>query len=155
VPLPYSDGSRKNAAIASMRRILRDFCTSKFGLLEDFKAGQVIVQFERGRRRVQIRANVSAYAAAWLKQHRWSPRRGMSRTRYEERATRQAQCAVCAVLRDWIKAQLLAVELGMLTFEAAFLGQLLIGPRETVIDRITETRWLDLAAPEQVGHEAP
>jgi hypothetical protein len=46
----------------------------------------------------------------------------------------QAQIATCSILRDWIKGQITAVEVGILTFEGAFLGQLLLPNGRTVLE---------------------
>ena len=40
------------------------------------------------------------------------------------------------MLRDWIKGQVIAIETGMLSFEAAFLGQIMLPTGETVLERI-------------------
>lgn len=37
-------------------------------------------------------------------------------------------------LRDWIKGQVTAIETGVLTFEGAFLGQILLPSGKTVLE---------------------
>lgn len=41
--------------------------------------------------------------------------------------------AVYSILRDWIKGQVMAIETGILTFEGAFLGQILLPNTGTTV----------------------
>jgi hypothetical protein len=66
---------------------------------------------------------------------------------YERRALRVGQVAVYSILRDWIKGQVTAVEVGILSFEAAFLGQIMLRDGETVLERIQHTGMLAVAGP--------
>jgi hypothetical protein len=56
--------------------------------------------------------------------------------------------AVYSILRDWIKGQVTAVETGILSFEGAFLGQILLENGKTVEEHITSTGIL------QIEHKA-
>ena len=61
---------------------------------------------------------------------------------------KQAQISVYSILRDWIKGQVTAVEVGMLSFEGAFLGQILLPSGETVLERLEQVsreRWVHFA----------
>lgn len=50
---------------------------------------------------------------------------------------------MCSVLRDWIKGQVTAIEVGILTFEGAFLGQILLpSTGKTVLETVTERQIL-------------
>ena len=51
---------------------------------------------------------------------------------------------MCSVLRDWIKGQVTAVEVGIVSFEGAFLGQILLGDGRTVLDHAVEGKLLSL-----------
>jgi hypothetical protein len=44
----------------------------------------------------------------------------------EAEAAHVGQVAVSSILRDWIKGPVTASEVGMLSFEGAFLGQILL-----------------------------
>lgn len=55
---------------------------------------------------------------------------------HEAKALKIGTVAVYSVLRDWIKGQITAVETGILTFEGAFLGQLMLPSGETVLERL-------------------
>jgi hypothetical protein len=141
--LPYETATSGKNAIAEMQRILRTFGAGSFGIMEDFSAGTVIVQFEYRGRRVSIQASSKGYAAAWLRMHPWSSRSRCSIEGHERKAIEQAQISVYSILRDWIKGQVTAVEIGMLSFEGAFLGQILLGDGGTVLDRLRETKLLE------------
>ena len=66
---------------------------------------------------------------------------------YEKKWLAQGKIAVYSMLRDWIKGQITAVECGLLSFEGAFLGQIMLPSGETVLERITHTDMLALPKP--------
>ena len=142
--LPYENATSDKNAVDDMQRLLRGFGAASFGVMEDFAAGTVIVQFEYRGRRVSISANVKGYAAAWLRVHPWSNRRGTDRVVHERKAPTQAQVSVYSILRDWIKGQVTAVEVDMLSFEGAFLGQIMLPSGKTVLERLATSDLLRL-----------
>lgn len=143
--LPYENATTGKAAVADMQKLLRGFGASSFGVMEDFDRGEVIVQFTWRERRISIKANVKGYAAAWLRAHPHTFRMKTSKIEHERRAVRQANLSVYSILRDWIKGQVTAIEVGMLTFEGAFLGQILLPTGETVLERIEQSDMLRIA----------
>ncbi len=54
-------------------------------------------------------------------------------------------------LRDWIKGQVTAVEVGMLSFNGAFLGQILLGNGETVLKRVERSDMVALPSPDKTS----
>ncbi|NLS03571.1 hypothetical protein HGP14_09395 [Rhizobium sp. P32RR-XVIII] len=145
--LPYANSTSGRSAMDDIRKTIQAFGCSKFAPMEDFEAGKVIIQFEYRGRMVQIEASAKGYAAAWLRQNPYSSRMRMTKVEHERRALEKGQVAVWSILRDWIKGQLTAIETGILSFEAAFLGQILLPTGETVHQRITSQGLLP--APEQ------
>jgi len=137
--LPYENATSGKAAMDEVRRILQDFGVTSFGHMEDFSSGELVVQFEWRSRRVSIRANAKGYAAAWLKRNPWNTKRQSTETAHKAKALRQGQVAVYSILRDWIKGQVTAVETGMLSFEGAFLGQILLPNGNTVLQHIEQS----------------
>jgi hypothetical protein len=115
--------------------------------MEDYDRGDLIVQFTWCGRNVTIRASGKGYAALWLKRHPRSTRTRATKPEYEQRALAIGKIAVYSVLRDWIKGQITAVKTGILSFEAAFLGQILLANGETVMERIERDQLLALAPP--------
>lgn len=140
--LPYENATSGKNAVDEMQRILRGFGAASFGVMEDFEKGEVIVQFLWRDRPVSIRASVKGYAAAWLREHPHSSRTKSSKPDHEKKALKQGQIAVYSILRDWLKGQVTAVEVGMLTFEGAFLGQILLPSGQTILERVTEQKLL-------------
>jgi hypothetical protein len=115
--------------------------------MEDFETGKVIIQFEYRGRAVQVEASAQGYAAAWLRENPYSGRMRKTLKQHEQAALERGQIAVWSILRDWIKGQLTAVETGILTFDAAFLGQILLPTGETVHQRAVSQNLLPV--PEQ------
>lgn len=145
--LPYSNSTSGRSAMDDIRKTIQAFGCSKFAPMEDFAEGKVIIQFEYRGRMVQVSASAKGYAAAWLKENPYSSRMRMTKVEHERRALEKGQIAVWSILRDWIKGQLTAVETGILSFDAAFLGQILLPTGETVHDRIASHGLL--AAPDE------
>ena len=142
--LPYENATSGKGAIAEMQKLLRGFGASSFGTMENFDAGEVIVQFQWRERRVTIKASFKGYAVAWLRHHPHSYRTKVSKADHERRALAQGEVAVWSILRDWIKGQVTAVEVGMLTFEGAFLGALVLSDGRTVLQAVSDTGMLRL-----------
>lgn len=151
--LPYENATSGKSAVADMQKLLQTFGASSFGVMENFERGEVLVQFTWRERSISIKANAKGYAAAWLKHHPWSHRMRVSKIDHERKALRQAQLSVYSILRDWIKGQVTAIEVGMLSFEGAFLGQILLPTGETVLERIEQTDMLRIAAPDSSAGE--
>ena len=144
--LPYENATSGKAAVNEMQRILRSFGAESFGVMEDFAKGEVLVQFKHREHTVQITASSKGYAAAWLRRYPYSARRKGSLANHQQRALQIGQVAVYSILRDWIKGQVTAVEVGMLSFEGAFLGQIMLPSGETVLQRVTANQMLRLTA---------
>lgn len=136
--LPYSNATTGQRALDEIRKIIQGFGCSKFAPMEDFHAGTVTVQFEYRGRMVQVTASAKGYAQAWLRENPHSNRIRKSVKEHEAGALKQGQIAVWSILRDWIKGQITAIETGILSFDAAFLGQILIPDGRTVHQAIEE-----------------
>lgn len=134
--LPYSTASSGERAVADMQKILRQFGCTSFGHMLDFEKGELLVQFQYRGRQVSVRASATGYANAWLKQNPWSHRHRSTRIAHERKAKEIGSTAVYSILRDWIKGQITAIETGVLSFEGAFLGQILLADGRTVMDRV-------------------
>ncbi len=134
--LPYENASSGQRAIADIERILQQFGCQSFGTMQDFEKKTIIVQFRYRDMPIHVEASMQGYAAAWLRAHPYSSRMRRSRAEHEREAMRIASLAVYSVLRDWIKGQITAVETGILSFEGAFLGQIMLGNGGTVLDQL-------------------
>jgi hypothetical protein len=134
--LPYSTATSGEKALGDMHRILRGFGCSSFGSMVNDADGELLVQFEYRGRQVSVKASMNGYAAAWLRENPYSHRMKRSKVEHERHAKQIGSVAVYSILRDWIKGQITAVETGILTFEGAFLGQILLGDGRTALQHI-------------------
>ena len=140
--LPYENATSGNNAIQDMQKILRSFGCKSFGHMLDYSTGELLVQFEYRGRKVSVRANANGYAAAWLKEHPHGPRMRSTLKEHQTKAKSIAEIAIYSILRDWIKGQVMAVETGILSFEAAFLAQILLPSGQTMLEHVATTKAL-------------
>jgi ABC-type transport system involved in Fe-S cluster assembly fused permease/ATPase subunit len=132
--MPYENATSGQRAIADIERLLHRFGCQSFGTMQDFEKKTVIVQFRYRDMPIHVEASMQGYAAAWLRAHPWSTRMRRNKADHEREAMRVASMAVYSVLRDWIKGQVTAVETGILSFEGAFLGQIMLPSGRTILD---------------------
>jgi hypothetical protein len=137
--LPYENATSGGAALEDIRKLLTRFGCARFGTMTDTENGQLVVQFTWRGRDVTSTASYRGYATAWLKEHPYGTRTRGTRQQHEQKALKQAEISVCSILRDWIKGQVMAIETGVLTFEGAFLGQILLPNGRTVLEQAAET----------------
>lgn len=137
--LPYENATSGKNTIAEMQKLLRGFDATSFGVMEDFAKGDIIVQFQWRERQVTVKASFKGYAAAWMRHHPQTSRSHLSSADYQRKAMQQAEISTYSILRDWLKGQVTAIEVGMLSFEGAFLGQIMLPTGETVLERISRT----------------
>lgn len=142
--LPYENATSGERAIADIQKILSGFGCQQFGTMVDEEIGEVRIMFKWGGRQIVVPASWKGYAAAWLKAHPYGPRTRGTRVQHERRALEIARIAVYSMLRDWIKGQVTAVEVGILSFEGAFLGQIMLPSGQTVLERVAEGGMLQI-----------
>jgi hypothetical protein len=142
--LPYENTTAGQKALNDIQKLLRDFGCNKFGVMNDDVEGTVLVQFEYRGKPVSVKASVNGYAAAWLKEHPYSNRMRCNRIDHEKKSKEIASIAVCSIIRDWIKAQIMIIETGVLSFEGAFLGQLLLENGKTVLEHASDSGFLKI-----------
>jgi hypothetical protein len=142
MPLPYESATSGERALGEIQKLLRGFGCNKFGSMVDDEAREILVQFEYRGRPVSVKASIRGYAAAWLRAHPYSYRTRSTKPEYERKAMEIASMAVYSILRDWIKGQVTAIETGILTFEGAFLGQIMLPSGRTVLEHAAEAKLL-------------
>lgn len=148
--LPYDRATAGDQALVQLQRALQAFGCQSFGTMVDDEHQEVIVAFRWRNRDVQLRASWKGYAAAWSKHHPWSRSSVRSRADYDAKALKQARVSVCSALRDWAKGQIVAVECGIMSFEAAFMPHMLLPSGERVVDRVEKMKLLEPVAPSNV-----
>jgi hypothetical protein len=134
--LPYENATSGERALGEIQKLLRGFGCSKFGSMIDDGDGTVLVQFVFRDKPVSVKASTKGYAAAWLKEHPFTSRTRGSKQQHERKALDIASVAVYSILRDWIKGQITAIQTGILSFEGAFLGQILLTSGKTVLEHV-------------------
>lgn len=142
--LPYENATSGGAALEEIRKVLTKYGCSRFGTMTDTENGELLVQFSHRGRDVTAKASYRGYAAAWLREHPYTQRTRGSKVAHEKKALKQAEISVCSVLRDWIKGQVMAIETGVLTFEGAFLGQILLSNGKTVLEHVAAAELLQI-----------
>ena len=140
--LPYENATSGVKAMADMQKTLKRFGCNKFGSWEDYDTGTMTVQFEWQGKAVELKASASGYAAAWLKEYPWSYRRTGTEEQYKQKALDKGRVAVYSILRDWVKAQVTAVETGLLTFEGVFMPHMLLPDGTRLLDRVDDVHKL-------------
>lgn len=108
----------------------------------DDGAGELLVQFEFRGQPVSVKASTKGYAQAWLKANPYNSRKRCSLKEHEQKAYEIASVAVYSILRDWIRGQVTAIETGILSFEGAFLGQLMLPSGKTVLEHAHSSKLL-------------
>ena len=143
--LPSENATSGKAAIDDMQKILRAFGATSFGCMENFENGEIIVQVTWRERAVTMKASARGYAAAWLRQNPHGHRMRATKADHERKALKIGNVAVYSILRDWIKGQVTAVEVGMLSFDGAFLGQIMLPNGQTILERVEEQKMLQIS----------
>ena len=141
--LPYENATSGDKALGEIQKLLRGFGCQKFGSMVDDEDQTLTVQFQYRGQMVSVKASFRGYAQAWLKEHPHSNRMKKTREEHERQAYEKASIAVYSILRDWIKGQVTAIETGILSFEGAFLGQILLPSGKTLLDYAEEQKLID------------
>lgn len=125
-----------------IQKMLRAFGCNKFATGEDFVTGELYVSFEHRGIPIVMTASAKNYAAAWLKPHPWTSRTRASKKAHESKALRIGSIAIYSILRDWIKGQLTAIEIGIFSFEAAFLSHVMLPSGNNVLQELRSQKML-------------
>jgi hypothetical protein len=148
--LPYETATSGQRALDEVQKILQRFGCGSFGHMMDFDKGELLVQFQFRGTPVSIKASLNGYAAAWLKEHPYTYRMKRNKIEHEREAKRVAGVAVYSIVRDWIKGQITAIETGILSFEGAFLGQILLPSGKTVLEVAKDQQMLPAPTEEKI-----
>jgi hypothetical protein len=122
---PYASATSGAAARDEITKLLRRFGCESVGFMDDFENYDVLLAFKHRGRSMQLRASAKGWAALYLKDRPYTYRMRTTKKDYEAQALRQGLIAVNSILRDWVKGQVMAVECGILSFEAVFMPYML------------------------------
>ncbi|TYL87384.1 hypothetical protein [Bradyrhizobium cytisi] len=132
---PYAKAISGVAARDEITRLLRRFGCEQIGFMDDYQQHEVLLVFKHRGRQMQLRANAKGWAALYLKEHPYNYRHKGGEEQHNEKALAQGQVAINSILRDWVKGQIMAIETGILSFDAVFLPFLLTADGRTVSER--------------------
>jgi hypothetical protein len=116
--------------------MLRRFGCESVGFMDDFENYELILAFQHRGRPMQLKASAKGWAQLYLKEKPWSYRCKGSKQEYERAALQQGLIAVNSILRDWVKGQVMAVECGILSFEAVFIPYMLTADGTPLIEKL-------------------
>lgn len=140
--VPYASARSGQNAREETAKILRRFGCESVGWMDNFDESSVLLAFKHRGRAIQLTASGKGWAALYLKENPWSPRRRGTRTNYEQGALDQGMIAINSILRDWVKGQVTAVECGVLSFGAVFMPYMLTDDGRTLYERADEVNLL-------------
>jgi hypothetical protein len=140
--VPYEGATSGATARDEITKLLRRMGCESVGFMDDFQAHEVFLAFKHRGRDVQLRASAKGWAQMYIKARPYSHRTRGTRQEYEQKALRQGLIAVNSILRDWVKGQVVAVECGMMSFEAVFMPHMLTSDGRPLIERVQEQNLL-------------
>lgn len=142
ITVPYEGATSGAKAREEITNLLRRMGCEEVGFMDDFAKHEVLLAFRHRGRPVQLRASAKGWAAMFVKARPFGARTRGTRHDYEQRALKQGLIAVNSILRDWVKGQVVAVECGMMSFEAVFMPHMLAHDGRSLIEHITEKKML-------------
>lgn len=142
ITVPYEGATSGAKAREEITSLLRRMGCEEVGFMDDFAKHEVLLAFRHRGRPVQLRASAKGWAAMYLRARPFGSRTRGTRVEYEQRALRQGLIAVNSILRDWVKGQVVAVECGMMSFEAVFMPHMLAPDGRSLIEHVTEKKML-------------
>jgi hypothetical protein len=141
--VPYEGATSGAKARDEITQLLRKFGCENVGFMDDFEDHSVLLAFKHRGRNMQLRASAKGWAALYLKTNPWNYRRTGNKSSYEAKALAQGLIAVNSILRDWVKGQIMAVETGVLSFEAVFMPYMLTNDGRPLYERMSSLPLLE------------
>ena len=134
---PYASATSGASARDEISKLLRRFGCESVGFMDDYENYSVLLAFKHRGRQMQLQASAKGWAALYMKENPWTHRRSGTKQEYENKASKQGLIAVNSILRDWVKGQIMAVETGILSFEAVFMPYMMLENGQTLIEHIS------------------
>ena len=134
--VPYASATSGEKAMAELRKLLQTFGCDKVGVADDFAKKEVIVVWTYRGRRMQVKGSAQGWANMYLRRNPWNRARHLDEQTYKARWLAQGQIAIYSCLRDFVKAQLSIVEMGLFEFDQVFMPYMLLPNGRTVADTV-------------------
>jgi hypothetical protein len=145
--VPYENATSGAAARDEVTKLLRRFGCDSVGFMDLFDEHAVLLGFKHRGRPIQLKASAKGWAQMYLRVHPWTSRMRATRQEHEARALKQGLIAVNSILRDWVKGQVVAVECGIMSFEAVFMPHMMTADGRPLIERVIEAKMLPAPSP--------
>lgn len=146
--VPYAHAKVKpEAARGEITKLLRKFGCQSVGIMDDYEKGSVILAFKHRGRQVQMEASAKGWAAMFLARQPTKGRGRRNAVELQRRALAQGAIAVNAILRDWIKGQITAVECGLVDFDSIFFAYMVLPDGRRVTDLVKPHLQIEGPAP--------
>jgi hypothetical protein len=142
--VPYANATSGASARDETTKLLRRMGCDSVGFMDDFAKHEVLLAFTHRGRPVQLRASAKGWAAMYLRAEPWTSRRRDNKATYEAKALNQGLIAVNSIIRDWVKGQVVAVECGVMSFEAMFMAHMIASDGRTMLDHATSNGLLQI-----------
>jgi hypothetical protein len=136
--VPYEGATSGENAQAETKKILQRLGISEVGFMDKYETHELLVYFKHRGYEVHFFASAKGWAQMWLRKNPYTERTRRSKYEYEQDALRQGHIAVNSIIRDWVKAQVTAIESGIVSFEAVFMPYMLTNDGRRVIERVQE-----------------
>lgn len=143
--IPYASATSGAKARDEITRVLQRFGCESVGFMDEFDTHTLILAFKWRGRNITLRASAQGWAAAYLRENPYTPRRNGTKAQYENRWLQQGMIAINSILRDWVKGQVTAIETGILSFDHVFMPHVMLPDGTMAIDVMREQ--LALPAP--------
>ncbi|WP_417777121.1 hypothetical protein [Stutzerimonas xanthomarina] len=134
MPLPYENSTSGDKAFTEIQKILSRFGCDNYGIMQKARDQVTLVQFDWNGRTVSLPGHWGGYTTTWLREHPYTSRMRCTEAEHKDKAMRIAQIAVCSMLRDWVKAQVTAVECQLMSFEEVFMPHMLLPNGQRMVD---------------------
>jgi hypothetical protein len=132
---PYAQATSGVAARDEITKLLRRFGCTSIGFLDNYEDHEVLLVFKHRGRQTQLRASAKGWAVLHLKENPHNYRHKHDEQQHRDKALAQGQIAINSILRDWVKGQVMAVECGVLSFDAIFMPFMLTHDGRTISER--------------------
>jgi hypothetical protein len=136
--VPYEGATSGDNAQAETRKILRRLGCTEVGFMDKYETHELLVYFKHRGQEVHFFASAKGWAQMWLRKNPYTHRTRRSKYEYEQDALRQGHIAINSIVRDWVKAQITAIESGVVSFEAVFMPFMLTADGRRIIERVQE-----------------
>jgi len=119
-----------------LRKLIEDFGASKYGMMENWEDGSLVVMFDYQGKAVRFELNVEKIEQVKLEAEPWNSRRRCSEEEYNLRIHDQAKKVGMRVLVHHVKAMLLAIEYGLFTPDEVLLPHYVTARGRTIAQEL-------------------